>query len=326
MAVPAISEVPQQCKHLAEPSLPQFAVSCALMGWLLICYVPQWKRIVSRASAEGLSTLYILLGSVSGVCAVGNIMMIPSSAVEIGCCRTNTRFACISSLLGMMQVILGIACFWVVLFMYVYYSEEEAEAELHGRRPSISGPNRTRRRARRAWIILLAACTFAFAILLISSIILHRFPWYSQAWADILGVLVTIFACIQWIPQTWTTWHLGHLGSLSLTGLYLQAPYTWIFCVNMMIRVGLEAWSVWTVYLLVGTMQLILIGMGIFFAIRDRKESDEGKSTAVHEEDFESWNAYVRSRAPSNVSQAPSNLAPDERSLLLPRKRASDAR
>ncbi len=108
--------------------------------------------------------------------------------------------------------------------MYVYYSEEEAEAELHGRRPSISGPNRTRRRARRAWIILLAACGFAFAILLISSIILNRFPWYSHTWADILGVLVAIFACIQWIPQTWTTWHLGHLGSLSLTGLCLQAP------------------------------------------------------------------------------------------------------
>lgn len=86
----------------------------ALMCWLLICYLPQWYRIVSRKSAEGLSTLYILLGSLSGVCAVGNIMMLPSSAVELECCQTNTRFACISSLLGMLQVIFGIACFWVV--------------------------------------------------------------------------------------------------------------------------------------------------------------------------------------------------------------------
>lgn len=108
--------------------------------------------------------------------------------------------------------------------MYVYFSEEEAEAEFTGRRPSISGPNRTRRRARRAWIILLAACGFAFAILLISSIILNRFPWYSQAWADILGTAVTVLACVQWIPQIWTTWRLGHLGSLSLTGMCLQTP------------------------------------------------------------------------------------------------------
>jgi hypothetical protein len=84
------------------------------MGWLLICYLPQWARIVSRKSAEGLSTYYILLGSLSGVCAVANIMMLPSSAVELGCCRVNARFACISGLLGMLQVIFGIACFWVV--------------------------------------------------------------------------------------------------------------------------------------------------------------------------------------------------------------------
>ena len=95
----------------------------------------------------------------------------------------------------------------------------------------------------------------------------------------------------------------------------------------MLIRVGLEAWSVWTVYLLVGTMQLVLIGMGIYFAIRDRKEAQEEKSTAVEEEDFvEGWNAYVRSRAASNISQAPSPLGADERSLLLPRKRGADAR
>ncbi len=63
--------------------------------------------------------------------------------------------------------------------------------------------------------------------------------------------------------------------------------YMWIFCINMMIRVGLEAWSVRTVYLLVGTMQLILMGMGIYFAIRDRKEPEEGNPTAVEKGDFE---------------------------------------
>lgn len=84
------------------------------MGWLLLCYIPQWARMISRKSAEGISTFYILLGSLSGVCAVGNIMMLPSSATEIGCCRSNARLACISNLLGMFQVIFGISCFWIV--------------------------------------------------------------------------------------------------------------------------------------------------------------------------------------------------------------------
>lgn len=108
--------------------------------------------------------------------------------------------------------------------MYVYYSEEEAEAQAAGRRSSFSGPERTFRRARRAYLILLVACAFAFAILLSSAIILNRFPWLAQSWADILGIAVAIFACVQWVPQTWTTWHLGHLGSLILPSLCLMVP------------------------------------------------------------------------------------------------------
>lgn len=215
---------PDRCNHLSTPSIPQFTISCVLMAWVLVSYIPQYARIVSRKSAEGLSTLYILLGSLSGVCAVGNIMMLPSSEVEIGCCRELQRFACISGLLGMFQVIFGIACFWGVLFMYVYYSEEEAEAEIHHRRASLSGPERTFRRAKKAYLVLLCACAFAFAVMLVSAVISHRFPWYSQAWADTLGVAVAVLACVQWVPQTLTTWHLGHLGSLSLASLCLSAP------------------------------------------------------------------------------------------------------
>ncbi|KIW53884.1 hypothetical protein PV05_06294 [Exophiala xenobiotica] len=317
---------PEQCKHLAKPSIPQFIVSCSLMGWLLICYLPQWARIVSRKSAEGLSTYYILLGSLSGVCAVGNIMMLPSSAVELGCCRINTRFACISGLLGMLQVIFGIACFWVVLFMYVYYSEEEADAELHGRRPSISGADRTFRRAKRAIRVLIAACSFAMAVLVVSSIILHSFPWVAQTWANILGIAVACFACVQWIPQIRTTWHLGHLGSLSPVSLCLMAPYTWIFGINMMIRVGLTGWSAWIVYVLVGTMQIILIVMAICFAIRDRRLAKEGKQHCSVPPEFEGWNTVTtwtsRSRRPSVLSHAASNLAPDEHSPLIQDQRS----
>ncbi|KAI6902384.1 hypothetical protein KC318_g7480 [Hortaea werneckii] len=325
-----MTDQPSKCANLAETSIPQFIVSCALMVWLLICYLPQWARIISRQSAEGLSTLYVLLGSLSGVCAVGNILMLPSSAVEMGCCRHNTRFACVSGLLGVLQVVFGIGCFWVILFMYVYYSEEEAEAQAAGRRSSFSGPERTFRRARRAYLILLVACAFAFAILLSSAIVLNRFPWLAQGWADILGIAVAVFACVQWVPQTWTTWHLGHLGSLSLPSLCLMAPYTCIFGINMIIRLGLRGWSAWIVYVLVGTMQVLLAGMGISFAVRDRKKPKGERKPSVPAEDdcaaspsFDSrWNLYAsRARAASSLSQGTrstrSGVAPDERRPLL---------
>jgi len=108
--------------------------------------------------------------------------------------------------------------------MYVYFAEEEAEAEIHGRRNSIGGPDRTFRRARRAIFVLIAATSFAMFIFLVSATILHFFGRVSEAWANILGVAVAVFACIQWIPQIMTSWKLGHLGSLSLLSLCLSAP------------------------------------------------------------------------------------------------------
>ncbi|KAK6384883.1 hypothetical protein LTS17_002446 [Exophiala oligosperma] len=158
-------------------------------------------------------------------------------------------------------------------------------------------------------------------ILLISAMILHRFPWVAQTWANILGNAVACFACVQWVPQVRTTWHLEHLGSLSPTSLCLMAPYKWIFGINIMIRVGLKDWSAWIVYVLVGTMQIVLIVMAICFAVRDRKLAKEGKQHCSAAPEFEGWNTVTtwtsRSRQTSILSHTASNIAPDERSPLI---------
>jgi len=315
-----MSDTSQRCAELSEPSIPQFVISCLLMAWLFAANFPQWARIASRKSAEGLSTLYILLGSLSGVCAVGNILVLPSTDVDMECCRTNSAFACINGLLGILQVIFGIACFWVVLFMYVYYSEEEADAEIHHRRASISGPQRTFRRARRAWIVLIVVCCFAFTILLISAIIVRRFPWVAQTWADTLGVGVALLACVQWLPQVLTTWHLKTLGSLSLLSLAISTPYSWIFGISMIMRVGIQGWSVWIVYMLVGTMQLVLIATGVAYKIRDSRQPP----VVEHHDYGGNFNPYFAGWNESSRSIVSSNIAPDEQRPLLSTQRHSE--
>ncbi|KAI9148072.1 hypothetical protein HJFPF1_11894 [Paramyrothecium foliicola] len=320
-----IAEASPRCAELSNPSIPQFVVSILLMSWVLAANFPQWARIASRKSAEGLSTLYILLGSLSGVCAVGNILVLPSTDEDIGCCRTNSAFACINGMLGMIQVILGIACFWVILFMYVFYAEEEADAEIHGRRPSLSGPERTFRRARRAWIVLVVVCCFAFTIMLISAIIFRRFPWVAQTWADILGVGVALLACVQWVPQVITTWHLKSLGSLSLVSLFISAPYTWIFGISMIMRVGAKGWSAWIVYLLVGTMQLVLIATGVTYWIRDRQQpSAADQHEHAPQGRLNSLNLHFAGWNNSSRSIESSNIAPDEHRPLLAGHRSSE--
>jgi hypothetical protein len=226
--------------------------------------------------------------------------------------------------------------------MYVYYSEEEAEAEMYGRRPSLSGPERTFRRARRAWIVLFVVCSFAFTILLLSAIILRRFPWVAQTWADILGVGVALLACVQWVPQVLTTWHLQSLGSLSLVSLAISTPvslisprlylfvdyltisqYTWIFGISMIVRVGFQGWSVWIVYMLVGTMQLILIATGITYTLRDWRRPPPPQVNENHDHGG-NFNPYFAGWNGSSRSLQSSNIAPDEQRPLLSGQRPSE--
>ena len=92
----------------------------------------------------------------------------------------------------------------------------------------------------------------------------------------------------------------------------------------MVIRVGFGGWSAWIVYVLVGTMQLLLIAMGIIFAVKGREDAGEGKAdhriaVPAH---FAGWNS-TRSRALSTASHTTPNVAPDERSSLLPRMRTA---
>lgn len=158
------------------------------------------------------------------------------------------------------------------LFMFYYYSEEEVvnDAQQRG-----AGAGRTVRRAHQAQQVLLLSNGFAGLILVISAIILHFFPQLSQVWADVLGLGLAVGACFQWLPQIITTWRLGHLGSFSAAGLCFLAPYTWIFGISMIVRVGITGWSAWIVYVLVGTMQLVLLGLAIFFRLRQPHQQTE---------------------------------------------------
>lgn len=157
--------------------------------------------------------------------------------------------------------------------MFYYYSEEEVDAI-----SKETGSRNTSRRARQARQVLHLSNAFALLILVISGVILHYYPQASQTWADTLGLGLAIGACLQWLPQIVTTWRLGHLGSLSSASLFFTAPYTWIFGISMIVRVGTNGWSAWIVYVLVGTMQLVLIGFAVIFKMQESGlQNDENR-------------------------------------------------
>ena len=99
------------CAKLASPNIPAFVLSVVIVLGILVSYLPQHYRIIARRSSEGLSPLFVLLGTTSSSFALFNILCLPASQRDVACCREISRLACFSALLGVAQVAVQQACF-----------------------------------------------------------------------------------------------------------------------------------------------------------------------------------------------------------------------
>lgn len=89
--------------------------SFILIG-LLISYLPQHYRIISRGTSEGISPYFVLLGTTSATAGFANILTVPPSRAAIGCCKELETFECAAGLLGVAQLGMQWLCF---ALMYV---------------------------------------------------------------------------------------------------------------------------------------------------------------------------------------------------------------
>lgn len=92
--------------------------SIILLG-LLISYLPQHYRIISRGTSEGISPYFVLLGTTSATAGFANILTVAPSRKAIGCCRELETFECAAGLLGVAQLGTQWLCFTA---MYVILS------------------------------------------------------------------------------------------------------------------------------------------------------------------------------------------------------------
>ncbi len=123
----------------------------------------------------------------------------------------------------------------------------------------------------------------ALVIIVISAVLINSQPDRLGPWANTLGIMATILASIQYFPQIYETWSLGHVASLSIPMMCLQTPGSFLWSASLFARLGIEGWSTWGVYLVTGTLQGCLLVMGITFEIRDRKQKQttEGENVSI---------------------------------------------
>jgi uncharacterized protein with PQ loop repeat len=115
MFAPFTATASKQCFHLSDPNPLTVSLAAVILVGILISYLPQHIKIISRRSSEGLSPWWVLLGGLSSIAAIGNILTLPQSRADVKCCNEITGGECAAALLGIAQIALQWGCF---MFMY----------------------------------------------------------------------------------------------------------------------------------------------------------------------------------------------------------------
>lgn len=273
-----------------------------LLG-ILVSYLPQHYRIISRRSSEGISPYFVLLGTTSGTCAFANILTLPTSRADLACCSEISGFECLAGLLGIAQVGIQWSCFAV---MYVpssispptWYKITFQGSKTNHPRPSFrlllfllffpratplttpkpSSPS-SQPSYRTALFIAVTCVLHAVITLIASSLILYLAPHHLQAWANALGIVATVLAAVQYIPQLFTTWRLQAAASLSIPMMCIQTPGSFVWAASLAKRLGPAGWSLWGIFLVTGCLQGGVLGMCIYFELRERTRKRRRKDS-----------------------------------------------
>lgn len=264
----AMSAVSSRCDELRSPGAMNLIVSIFILVGMLISYLPQHHRIISRGTSEGISPYFVLLGVTSATSGFANILTLPQSRQDVGCCKDLDAFHCLAGLLGIAQLGVQWICFAVILVLFlVFFRYDDA---------TIPDEEELTDEAQPKWQTAVTVAVVCFLhgllVIIITAVVGYIFPDHLSAWANSLGIMAAILAGIQYIPQIWTTYRLKHVGSLSIPMMFIQTPGGYLFAGSLFARLGVAGWSSWGIFLLSATMQGVLLYMAIYYEISRGKD------------------------------------------------------
>lgn len=108
------TELSEHCRALADPNIPATVLAALLVVGIVASYVPQHLKIYHRRTSDGLSPWWVLLGGLSSIAAIGNILVLPASRADMKCCKELNGPSCAAALLGVAQI----GCQWTC-FMFM---------------------------------------------------------------------------------------------------------------------------------------------------------------------------------------------------------------
>ncbi|KAF2121174.1 hypothetical protein BDV96DRAFT_483894 [Lophiotrema nucula] len=266
------------CFHLyalvsQSPQLLTQVYSFIVVG-ILVSYLPQHYKIISRRSSRGLSPLFVLLGTVSGTASIANILTLPESTRDMACCQEIGKFPCAAALLGIAQIGVQWTCFFFIMLLFLIFFPR---GDLTNSTPNTSSDDDDSLPTWKEAVLVLALSLAFFVFAFLGSVVfVYAAPSLIGGWANFLGILGTTLAAMQYIPQIITTWKLNDVGSLSVPMMCIQTPGSFVFAASLAVRLGPRGWSAWGLFILTGCLQGCLLVMSLCFLWRDRKKSKGG--------------------------------------------------
>ncbi|KAG0640981.1 hypothetical protein HOY80DRAFT_883934 [Tuber brumale] len=282
----------RECTSLLDPSNLNLFFSLFILAGILISYLPQHHRIISRGTSEGISPVFLLLGVTSGTCAFANILIL--SRGVLACCGKGIGgFNCFAASLGVVQVGTQWSCFGVILLLFLIYPPRDVIPAPTTSRFAIPKTQTALTVAILCVVhlVIVAVLTFYFSLLSPPA----SYPAHSDtsvspqltAWANFLGIQSTVLASLQYLPQLYTTWTLKHVGSLSIPMMCIQTPGSFIWAISLASREGTK-WSSWITFVVTGVLQGVLLVMCIIWELKDRRErkgmAGSGNSASAEDE------------------------------------------
>jgi uncharacterized protein with PQ loop repeat len=253
-----------RCEELRDLSVVNLIVSIVIVIGMLISYLPQHVRIIKRRTSEGISPWFVLLGTTSGTSAFANILLLPKSRQDVACCKELETFHCVAGLLGIAQLGVQWICFAFIFVLFLvffrYHSADDVENE--------ELVDEANPRWQTALLVASLTLLHGLAVIVITGVLSTTAKEHLPTWANVLGVMAALLAAVQYIPQIWTTYHLKHVGSLSIPMMCIQTPGGFVFAASLFARLGWAGWSSWGIFVLTATMQGVLLSLAIYYEIQ----------------------------------------------------------
>ncbi|ODV96637.1 hypothetical protein PACTADRAFT_1224 [Pachysolen tannophilus NRRL Y-2460] len=240
------------CSIYESPSIINFVVSVGLTVGIYISYLPQHLKIIKRKSSEGLSSIFLLLGSASGCSSVINLWLL-SSYSRYCCVNYLTSFQCLNSQLSLIQVGVQFVGYAMIPVLCVLVTKDSLSQDMNDYRKIYD-----------SFIIFL----LYFAINVVIVIYLLYFNNnLLLPFAKLSGISAALLGGLQYLPQIYTTHKLKHPGTLSLHMMMIQTPGGFLWTLTLYLAPG-SNWSSWLPYFTAACLQGYLLVMCLYYGYK----------------------------------------------------------